>query len=363
MKKCFAITVISVWIFGLTYGVQAEITFLDGKYPVGGALKIDPSYQCKQFVPRIPASSRASFDWRNVAGVDYMTAVKDQGGCGACWAFGAAGAFEAQVNIDNSNPNLDWDLSERFQSACYSSSIANPSCSNGWFVEYALEHMANAMSPTSLGEPGICTESCYPYGDMIMGTDPAGCGLADDPTPCPGYLTERVYLDGFSELWSPGSAPVNADDVIKASLETHGPVIVNMHLLDDHPTILDWIDFYDYYALGAPDDVWSGPDGLCTDDPPASCAGHCILIVGYDDSATIPYWIIKNSWGDYSGPENNGYFKMAMGYDNSSIYYHPLVVDAPDVTSVDVPATSQTGVLILLAMISLLILIPITLKR
>ncbi|EKF27907.1 cysteine peptidase, putative [Trypanosoma cruzi marinkellei] len=39
--------------------------------------------------------------------------------------------------------------------------------------------------------------------------------------------------------------------------------------------------------------------------------GHGVLLVGYNDSAPVPYWIIKNSWTTLWGEE--GYIRIAKG--------------------------------------------------
>jgi len=37
---------------------------------------------------------------------------------------------------------------------------------------------------------------------------------------------------------------------------------------------------------------------------------HCVLLVGYDTTATTPYWIVRNSWGTSWGV--NGYIYLSM---------------------------------------------------
>merc|ERR1719469_988962 len=39
-------------------------------------------------------------DWRNVAGVNYVGTVDDQGGCGSCYSFASMGLLESRVRIE-----------------------------------------------------------------------------------------------------------------------------------------------------------------------------------------------------------------------------------------------------------------------
>lgn len=71
----------------------------------------------------------SSFDWRN-EGV--VTSVKNQGSCGACWAFAAA-AFSESKLIRDGRYSQSIDLSEQFLLSCTDSST----CSGG-YMEYTM---------------------------------------------------------------------------------------------------------------------------------------------------------------------------------------------------------------------------------
>ena len=56
---------------------------------------------------KIPDTSRrqlpSSWDWRNVNGVNYVSDVRNQGGCGSCYAFSSMGMLEARIRILTNN--------------------------------------------------------------------------------------------------------------------------------------------------------------------------------------------------------------------------------------------------------------------
>ena len=45
------------------------------------------------------------FDWRNVSNVDYVSPVRDQKDCGACYAFSATATMESRIRIMTNNEN------------------------------------------------------------------------------------------------------------------------------------------------------------------------------------------------------------------------------------------------------------------
>jgi len=78
-----------------------------------------------------------------------VAAVKDQGACGSCWAFGAAGTAEA-VNFINGGSLTTF--SEQQLTSCDRSGF-NQAC-NGGSAHWALGFWASN---------GICTMASYPY--------------------------------------------------------------------------------------------------------------------------------------------------------------------------------------------------------
>jgi len=229
-----------------------------------------------------------SFCWNGYfGGVNYMTPVKDQGGCGSCWAFASVGAMEAQCQINIGNPGTGIDLSEQNVLSC-----SGGSCS-GWYLQGTLDFLKNSGTPD---------EAC----DLYTATD-SSCGTSR----CLDYLSRTYYITSWT--W------ISTDTAnIKNFLYTHGPVVVWMPVFNDFP----WYDavFWQYYFYG------HAPSG--------QYAGHFVVIVGWDDQGAgtaDDYWIVRNSWGTSGGDVNSGYggyFYMTQDPTNGffGIYQEAAVI-------------------------------------
>jgi C1A family cysteine protease len=205
------------------------------------------------------ASYPASFDWRAANGQNYVTSVKDQGGCGSCVAFGVTAAFEGRYQVVRNEASSGIDLSEAQLFYC-GGGAAGRNCSNGWWPDPALDYCVNT---------GLTDEGCFPYtaGDQ-------GCSLCSDAQ----NRTRNV------KAWH----AISSTDDMKTWISTNGPVTACFAVYND---------FFNYTG-----GVYKHVSGDLA-------GGHCVCIIGYDDGQQC--WIAKNSWNTTWG--DNGFFMIGYG--------------------------------------------------
>jgi hypothetical protein len=202
----------------------------------------------------------SAVDWRNRFGWPWLTKVKDQGGCESCWVFSAVGVVEAMVRIEHAIWSLrsEGDVHDGLGASC--AQTGGPATAFDW------------MKAHGVADPG-----CWAYEQSNLPYKPT----AD--------------RDGRTVKLSDYTSLSNIDDQ-KAWIDNVGPLSACFTVYND---------FFGYSS------------GVYTANPSTGLAGgHCIVIVGYDDSQQA--WLVRNSWS--SGWGMNGYCWFGYGQADIDSY-------------------------------------------
>ena len=239
-------------------------------------------------VREYPAKSGKSVNWRYTEAV---TAIKNQGQCGSCWAFSATEAVESQM-ILGTGGKLAISLSPQQVASC-SPSTGKYGClgCNGGFTEGAYEYLKSS--------PGLANAFYIPYGQSLTETSAT---LA-----CPtekveaiagpmeqlsgGYATVTGYHYATAPCTSGGCEKQDLNKLKKALEHTPVSVCVNAG---------SWND----YTGGVMTSQACGPMGAMYQD-------HCVMATGFNTTAPTPYWIVRNSWASTWGEGGYIYLEMA----------------------------------------------------
>lgn len=192
-----------------------------------------------------------SLDLRNNG---IVTAVKDQGKCGCCWA------FSASASIEGAYAKKYGTLLSFSEQQILSCTGGNDSC-NGGVMHDAYKYIQ--------GNGGLSLMSNYAY--------------TGAKTTCNTVAKTSFGMDANNYYKDMSSYTV---DQLKAALFNNGPISVGING-----------DKLQLYKNG----IYSCDSNVAIN--------HAVTIVGYGSSSSGEYWIVKNSWGSNWGI--SGYFYLS----------------------------------------------------
>jgi cathepsin H len=201
-----------------------------------------------------------NYEW-NSFGV--VTAVKNQGSCGSCWAFSTVGTMESHWNLLGKGRNITFSEQQLVDCA---GDFENNGCEGG-LPSHAFEYIRHAG--------GLESDVTYPY-------------TAKD-----GQCTFRRNIAvGYVRH---GSFNITQGDETELAerLYNAGPIAVSFQVIGG----------FNRYVSG----VYRADNcGTTTLD-----VNHAVLLTGFGTENGANFWNIKNSWGATWGLA--GYFKIERG--------------------------------------------------
>jgi len=205
-----------------------------------------------------------------------VSAVKDQGQCGSCWAFSATEQIETNWALAHDN-NLPPNLAVQQIVSC-DPDFAPYGC-NGGDPTMAYDYVQSAG--------GLETDSSYPY--------TASNGVCTDTG------VKVVKISGWN-LVGQGD-----EGAMFNFLSTGGPLSICLNA-DNLET---------YVGGGA-----ILPASTCNPD----AVDHCVQLTGWltDGGGNVAAWLVRNSWGTWWG--NQGYAYLEYGQNACNLNCEPSVV-------------------------------------
>lgn len=221
-------------------------------------------------------------DWRDHGAVDPY--IFEQGECGCCWAISVAQTVGSQYFLhskDNNASNKTVQSLSFQQLICCDCGSVDAGC-HGGDPHTAYKYIINAG--------GLESNTDYPFTDS--GPDAQSCNLNDKCGQCKFEKKEiDASITSYRNVTESDHASGNPGNETKLAevLASEGPISV---CIDSDP--------WRFYAQGI---LSYGARNL----------NHCVQLIGFDSTNSVPYWILKNSWGEKWGEK--GYIRMEMGMD------------------------------------------------
>jgi hypothetical protein len=100
------------------------------------------------------------------------------------------------------------------------------------------------------------------------------------------------------------------------------PSFLNLPLGEHDGYVDDYQPFYNKWGADFPPFILHNTNFTCNNSDWDSCVDHNVVVSGFgtaitEDGEEIPYWIVRNSWGEWWGEQ--GWFRIVQGLNNLGI--------------------------------------------
>ncbi|XP_012732382.2 cathepsin O isoform X1 [Fundulus heteroclitus] len=217
-------------------------------------LRAESSSRAPGFAGLTRTGLPARFDWRD-KGV--VAPVQNQLACGSCWAFSTVGAVQSVRAMGG------LQLEQLSVQQVLDCSWENQGCNGG--------SPSRALAWLKQTRVKLVRASEYPYK-----AETGACHFFSQSHE--GVAVKNFTLYSFS----------GQEEAMMGQLVTFGPLAA----------VVDAVSWQDY--LG----------GVIQHHCSSQWSNHAVLVVGYDTTGDIPYWIVQNSWGTTWGDQGYVYVKI-----------------------------------------------------
>jgi len=226
-------------------------------------------------------------EFNNWTKLTSLSSVRDQGGCGSCWAVAASVVLEAHAEIYSSSKGTMLSTQELLDCTPNPHHCGGGGGCDGATVElafnWAMNHgIAQASDNPYTGTDGTCKKSGGRGGSALQlgdGTDEDLTAVGvHKPSKASGFLSSSRSGLGM-RAWE--RLPENKAEPLIRALVERGPVGVSA-------AAGDWFA----YASGIFDN--------CDKD---AVIDHAVTLIGIGAQKGHKYWLIQNSWGPGWGEE------------------------------------------------------------
>merc|ERR1712046_362454 len=224
------------------------------------------------------AAAPVSLDWSTKGAI---TAVKDQGQCGSCWAYSATEGIESGLFMASGKLEK---LSEQQIISC---DKTDGGCDGG-DLPTAFDYVKKA-------------------GGIDLQSDYADTSAKSGKTGRCKSFEKKVKVTGYKYAIPPcdsGACKNQKESDMMAALNTYGPLSVCVNA-----------ESWDNYSGGIYKKKCSGK---------ASALDHCVQLVGYNKAQN--YWKVRNSWAADWGED--GFIRLPMGENACGIADEATYVQA-----------------------------------
>ena len=283
------------------------------------------------------------YDFRNINGYDFTGNLRDQGPCGSCYSNSFIQAVESRMKLKYAHKHIEMpDLSIQFIMQC---NYLTEGCDGGWAI----------FDGFFAEQGGIPTEQCAPYSAKTKGSKCSNFAHCEPHT----KIARSYYVNGYN--FDPTEMQIRKEMLMNGPVTTEfladddfqiykGGIMTQQKRMPEHDNSANYAqvlgsqmsdeliqtkfikakgdaqeekiimeDAKDPENLGTKTQSIAQTESQSQVKMAHQPLDHSIFIVGWghDKELNMPYWIIRNSYGDQWGM--SGDFMVRRGQDDYGV--------------------------------------------